>query len=239
VWSNVAQGDGGSLQGILNPLIPTMQWRTRAEDSVLARFWLQALGVDVIVVPGANSQEPYKDFPKPEVYAGWPLLRDDGEGNRYYSTARRVTGIVRIVNRLQIESLPPIPADNESVLLKAYVDAVEPEPPGGDDHSRTHYHWNNSDQWEIDSEIQPGESLLLQENYDPFWRATVDGRRQDIRRDPVGFMLLDLPPGKHLVQMTFETPLEVTLGRLLTFATLTLIGTLSYRRRLLRSKRSH
>jgi hypothetical protein len=239
VWSNVGQGDGGSLQGILNPLIPTIQWRMRGEDPVLVRFWLQALGVDVIVVPGANSQEPYKDLSKPEIYNGWPLLRDDGEGNRYYSTSRRVTGIVRIVNRLQIESLPPIPADNESVQLKAYVDAVEPEPLGGDDRFRTHYHWNNSDQWEIDSEIQPGESLLLQENYDPFWRATVDGRRQDIRRDPVGFMLLDLPPGKHLVQMTFETPLEVTLGRLLTFATLTLIGALSYRRRLLRSERSH
>jgi hypothetical protein len=226
-WFNVPQADGGSLQGILNPLMPTAQWRILAgNDPDLARYWLQALGVDVLIVPGPTSQEPYKDFVNPRMYADWPLLRDDGEGNRYYNVPRRVAGIVRIVDRTRIESIPRIPADNEKLQIQAYAGAVEALPPGGDDRDRTHYHWNGSDQWGVDAQIQPGESLLLQENYDPAWRAYVDGQVHAIQRDALGFMLLDLEPGQHSVRMAFETPAEVIAGRLLTLFTLVLMGVL-------------
>jgi hypothetical protein len=227
VWSDVPQADGGSLQGILNPLIPTAQWRLlRDKDPLLARNWLQALGVDVIVVPGPQSQERFQELVKSVMYDDWPLVRDDGEGNRYYSTGRRVPGIVRIVNRSRIESLPPIPSDNEQLQIQAYASAVEAVPSGGDDRQRTRYRWNGSDQWQIEAQIQPGESLLLQENYDPYWRAYVDGQPQTIRRDALGFMLLDLTPGQHTARLVFETPAEVTIGRLLTLVSLLAIAIL-------------
>src|SRR5580704_9762254 len=207
VWSNVAQADGGSVQSILNPLIPTAQWRIlHDQDPELARNWLQALGVDVVVVPGPRSQEPYKDFAKAgATYAAWPLVRDDGEGNRYYSTGRRAPGIVRIVDRSRIDSIPPMLRDDEQVQIRAYALAVESVPPGGDDRERVRYHWSGSDQWEIEAQLQPGESLLLQENYDPYWRAYVDGQPQKIRQDALGFMLLDLSAGQHTARVAFET----------------------------------
>jgi len=232
VWSNVPQADGGSLQGILNPLVPTAQWRILGDNNpALARDWLQALGVDVLVVPGPHSQEPFKDLSNSAMFAGWPLVRDDGEGNRYYSTGRRVPGIVRIVGRSRINSLAPIPRENEEPQVRAYVLAVESLPPGGEDRDRTRDRWNGSDQWQIEAHLQPGESLLLQENYDPYWRAYVDGRPQTVRQDSLGFMLLDLTPGQHAIRLVFETPTEVTVGRSLTLLSLILILVLSYQAR--------
>ena len=231
-WFNVPQVDGGSMQGILNPLISIPSWRIHAgSDPEHALYWLQALGVDILVVPGATSQEPYKDIVHPEVYTGWSLLRDDGEGNRYYNIPRRAPGIVRIVDRARMGAVPAIPADNEKTQIRAYADAVETLPPGGDDRERSGYHWNGSDQWEVEAEVQPGESLLLQENYDAGWKAFVDGQAQTIRRDALGFMLIELLPGKHSIRLVFETPAEIMIGRLFTLTTVMALGALAWARR--------
>ena len=69
---------------------------------------------------------------------------------------------------------------------------------------------------------QSGEELLVQETYDPNWRAYVDGKLQTIRRDAAGLMLVDLPPGNHFVRMVFETPIEVLVGRAATCLTVAL-----------------
>jgi uncharacterized membrane protein YfhO len=58
--------------------------------------------------------------------------------------------------------------------------------------------------------------VLFQETYDSAWRAYENGRRLAIVRDPaMGFMLVDVPPGDHVIQMRFETPLENRIGQAL------------------------
>jgi hypothetical protein len=233
VWQDGQQADGGSQQGILNPLLPTAQWRIlHAVDPALARDWLQALGVDVLVVPGPSSKEPYKDFAPQQVQiyeALLPLLKDDGEGNRYYKIPRRAAGIVRVVDSSRFRALQPVPAEYENVRLRAYVDALEATPPPGDAPDRAHARWLNSDALDIEVESRTGEALLVEESYDPYWRAYVDGRALSIKPDAIGFMLVETPPGKHSVRMVFETPLEVFIGRALTLASLALIAFLLVR----------
>jgi uncharacterized membrane protein YfhO len=52
--------------------------------------------------------------------------------------------------------------------------------------------------------FRQGESLLVQETYDPDWRAYLGGRRLAIRRDAVGFLLVDVPPGEHDLRLVFR-----------------------------------
>ena len=94
----------------------------------------------------------------------------------------------------------------------------------GDPADRAHARWLNSDALDIEVESRGGESLLVQESYDPYWRAYVEGRRLSIKPDAMGFMLVETPPGKHSVRMVFETPLEVIIGRVLTLVSLALIA---------------
>jgi len=225
-WHDGQQVDGGSMQGILNPLLPGSQNEMlHSSDPQLARDWLVALGVDILVVPGPSSREHYKDFffELARSYdVMFPLLRDDGEGNRYYAVPRRAPGIARVVDRAHFLALPPIPKDYGSDGLRSYVDALEATPPEGGADGRAEVRWLNSDALDVTVEPGEGESLLIEETYDPYWRAYVDGRRVPIQRDAIGFMLVDAPVGKHIVHMMFETPLELIAGRTLTLLALAL-----------------
>jgi hypothetical protein len=225
-WGDGLQADGGSMQGILNPVIPTGTYRIAHDpDGSTALHWLQALGVDIVVVPGPLSQEPFKEFVSPALFdKQFPLLYDDGTGNRFYRVPRREQGMVRIVDRGRVLAAPPVPKEYEAVQLAAYVDAIEAVPPGGGVQNRARAHWRGTDELEIRAEAQPGEALLVQETYDPYWRAYIEGRLQSIRRDALGLMVLDLPPGDHSIRMVFETPLEDYVGRVLSCITVILIA---------------
>jgi len=222
VWYDGQQADGGSQQGTLNRLIPTMQWRITQDSQQIARRWLQASGVDIVVVPGPSSQEHYKDFKASPMYhdALLPLLRDDGKGNRYYRVPRRAAGIVRVVDRTKLIAALTIPPVYDAEQVRAYVEAIEAVPPGGDAVDRARGRWQGSDELDVETEIGPGEALLVEETYDPYWRAYADGRAQAIHRDPAGLMLVDLPPGKHSLRLVFETPPEISVGRAVTVTTL-------------------
>lgn len=231
VWRNGLQADGGSMQGILNPLMPTATYRIAHDpDGSLTLHWLQALGVDIVVVPGPASQEPFKEFTNRPVFDHqFSLLYDDGMGNRFYRVPRRNPGIVRIVGRERVLAVPAVPKEYEAAQLAAYAGAIEAVPPGGGAPDRAHAHWRGTDELEIRAEAQPGEALLVQETYDPAWRAYADGRLISIQRDAVGLMLLDLPLGNHSIRMVFETPIEDYAGRALSCITLVLIVFLSWR----------
>jgi hypothetical protein len=43
--------------------------------------------------------------------------------------------------------------------------------------------------------------------------------------------MLDLPPGRHSLQLVFKTPLEISVGRAATFITLLLMILLGLRRK--------
>jgi uncharacterized membrane protein YfhO len=64
--------------------------------------------------------------------------------------------------------------------------------------------------------LNEGESLVVQESYDPAWRAYCQGRLVPIRKDAAGFMQVLVPPGDKEVRLVFETPLENVVGRILT-----------------------
>lgn len=216
VWRDGLQMDGGSQQGVLNPLFPAAQWRVVHDpDPELTRCWLQAFGVDIVVVPGAGSAEPYLDYTNAAMYGeNYPLLRDDGAGNRYYRVPRRAPGIVRIVDWSRVEHLAPVPNDSEKPALRAYAEAIETAPPGGALPGRIVSRWSGSDALDIWADLAGGEAVLIQQTFDRYWRAYVDGKREPVRADAVGFMLVHPAPGRHSIRVVFETPLETAVGRI-------------------------
>jgi hypothetical protein len=226
VWHNLPQMDGGSQQGLLNPNIVTAQYRIVSSDVELAKLWLKALAVDMAIVPESTSKEIYHDFPKtvtPLWRTSFPILRDDGEGNIYYRIDRRAHGTVRLVETARVQSVPPIPAEYEHAALRAYVNAIEAEPPAGNANGRVRMTRPNTDAIHVDASVAQGESILVQENYDPAWRAYDGGQTVRIEKDPIGFMLVHLPPGDHSVDLAFEPTTEIYAGRLLSCLSLLIV----------------
>jgi uncharacterized membrane protein YfhO len=81
----------------------------------------------------------------------------------------------------------------------------------------------NTDAIHLDASVAQGESILVQENYDPAWRAYDGGQPVQIEKDPIGFMLVHLPPGDHSVDLAFEPTPEIYAGRLLSCLSLLIV----------------
>jgi hypothetical protein len=101
VWSDNAQPDGGSSQGMLNQIIPIASWQIiRGNRADLAILWLRALGPDAVVVPDKSSLD------------------------------RVHPGIARIVDGRAITALgPPRGIDDVSTLGKYLAEVENPARP--------------------------------------------------------------------------------------------------------------
>ena len=209
-WHDLAQSGGGSEQGVLNQMVIPAHWQIlpgdQAEPSIL---WMQCLGVDAVVVHDKTSQEVYHDFQFPKKFAGvLPVLYDDGQGNVIYRVTRRSPGLARVVERARAQALEPYRKEAEMGFIRAYAAVVEQGPD-----SPATSAWDGPDVLRVRARVKPGEALLVLASYDPAWRAYSGQERLPIRKDVMGQMLIEAPPGEHDLRLVFETPLENRIGR--------------------------
>jgi hypothetical protein len=226
-WYDNPQTDGGSVQGLLNQTIPVATWQIRQGDRLEpAVLWLQALGTGAIIVPGKTSLDPYHDYPKPEKFASLPILFDDGHGTVIYAVPRLHPGIARIVDRAAMTGLAKIQGGADVAGLTNYVALVE-----NSAQNAATLTWPGLDEAEIDAETERGQSVLVQETWDPAWHAFENGKELPLRmEDKMGFMLIDAPEGKHKIRIRFETPLENRAGQVLFVLTGIVVAGLVIRR---------
>jgi hypothetical protein len=219
-WHDEAQIGGGSEQGVRNPIIIRAFWETMlapaAETSIL---WMQCLGVDAVVVHDKNSQEVYHDFQHPKKFAGvLPVLFDDQQGNMIYKVPRRFPGLARVVDGARAAALKPHTLEQEEPLIRAYAGLLENGPD-----SPALSSWEGTDALRIRARLRPGESLVVLASYDPAWHAYSRGSPLPIRKDAMGQMLIEAPPGEHDLRLVFETPLENHIGRILSIVSAILL----------------
>jgi hypothetical protein len=211
-WHDLAQVDGGSDQGVLNPQVVHGHWEILlGTNPEMAVRWLTALGADAVIVPEKQSQEVFHDFRDHDKFAGvLPVLYDDGQGNVIYQVPRRYPSLARVVDRAQIRAVKPLEQTNLA-LLRAYTRVIE----GGPD-ARTMTSWNGTDTLRVHARVEQGQSVLVQVTYDPAWHAYANHQPLRVERDAgANFSVIDVPPGEHDIRFVFETPLENRVGWLL------------------------
>ena len=214
-WHSLPQVGGGSEQGVLNLASVVAQWMVTGDPNPeLPIAWLQAVGADAVIVHDERSQEIYHDFPHPRKFAGrLPVLYDSGEGDVIYRVPRRYPGLARVVETRRLDAVPPFSTQPTNESVRPYADAVEQGPD-----RRVRWRREGTRVMHVSGTLGEGESFLVQESYDPYWRAYGEGRRLPVRKDPMGFLLIEAPPGGHDIRLVFELPLENLLGRILSAA---------------------
>jgi hypothetical protein len=219
-WHDLAQVGGGSEQGLLNSQVEPAQWETNlGPDPKPTILWMQSMGVDAIYVADKQSQEIFKDFQFPHKFDGiLPVLFDDQQGNVIYKVPRRWPDRIRVVETAKLMAVKPPRYNDDMERLRAYTDAIEngPDSPAtlrraGTDAMRGH------------AKVGPGQSVLVQETYDPAWHAWSGGTPLVVRKDAMDMMVIDAPPGDHEIFIAFLTPLENKVGRVLALLALATI----------------
>ncbi len=226
-WHDLNEMSGGSEQGLLNPVVYESLWEINlGTNPDLVLLWLKAMAVDAIYAAGPASEDPFKDVHNTERFSALPLLWDDGQGNRLWSTQRRFAPRVRVVDTAALNAAPAAFNRLDIERLRTYVNVIEngPDSPVTIDRLST-------DAMLLHAKFDAGQSLLVQETWDPAWRATVDGNSLPVRKDQVGFMVIDPPPGDRTVRLEFTMPLENRVGWGLTALTLMALAALSLNRR--------
>jgi hypothetical protein len=208
-WYDLPQLGGGSEQGLLNVNTQWAQANAVAnDDAAVSIAWLQAMGTGAVYVDDKNSTEIYHDWSKSEKFEGkLEKLYDDRTGNRIYRVPRRYDPLARVVDAARIHAIAPNSPQTDYAALHRYVDAIERGPA-----APLNLHRIGTDGIRIRTQIESGQRLLVQETYDPAWRAYSVGRPVPISRDPMGFLLLDPGSGDHDILLRFETPFENRAG---------------------------
>ncbi len=210
-WHTMPQLDGGSQQGILNQrILAPIAYGGAVADKDRVLPWLDAMGVDVAIIPEKDSREYYHDIQHAEAWRTWglTLLHDDGKGNLIYRIPRPNPGIVHLVPASELDHVPVSRLEDREAPLQ-YLQVIHAG------RLPLIYQRLSNDEARIEAEFRPGESIVFQESFDPYWRAYVKGKAISVRRDPLGFVRVDVPSGKQSVTLRFETPAEMIAGRTL------------------------
>lgn len=196
---------------------PSSNWMTRALHDTWGRpaaLRLLQLGAVERVVSleredwlGAPRREVASVFARPlRVYdVPAPLPRALlVEGGRVVSDEEGYQALAR-------EALDP--------RLWVLLDGGRPRPPGPDAPGDVRPVERRADRLVYEVEARRAAWLVVQESWSAGWVARVDGRRQPLRRANLLFRAVEVPPGRHLVEMACR-PTPALLGGIVSLAAL-------------------
>jgi uncharacterized membrane protein YfhO len=119
-----------------------------------------------------------------------------------------------VVETGKLNALKPPRFNDDVEYLGAYADAIEKGPETPATLTR-----DGTDAMRVRAKVAPGQSIVVQESWDPAWQAWDGGQQLPLRKDVMGFMVVDAPPGDREIRIAFVTPLENRVGRIVTLAT--------------------
>ncbi len=220
-WRDLPEVTGGADQGAQTLMPSLARYQIRIEgDPQRDVYFLQALGADAIVLNDANSEEIYHEVVTPRKFTGLLPIIYDRHGDVVYRVPRR-PGLARVVEEQRISHLQPIPwYYKDKPQLRAYAETLEAiDTPA----TYTRPDLNNI---AISATTERGQSILMQENYDPGWKAFVDGKAVRIETDIIGFMRVRPDPGTHQVRFTYGMSTESRIGMWISIMSLLAVAVL-------------
>jgi hypothetical protein len=195
----------------------------------VAKLWLQAYGVDALVVPGPASPEPWKKFVEPTQFQSlFPLLWRERDTS-IYSVPRTYRSLASIVpeNRIVRRKLVSFFQLDE---IQPYVAAME------DSSSQADWEWLNNNAGLARGIARPGSVLSLHITYHPGWKAFVNNSPVRVAAD--GLEQIVVWPnctGPCEVKLIYDGGTEAKLTRVISVVTLLAAGLIAVlqRRRLI------
>jgi hypothetical protein len=223
VFADVPQVRGGVDFAFSNPWWAHVTYQVNTgSDAAIAQLWMQALPVRYVVVTGPASSEVYRDFADPKKFDGrLPVAFDQG-GVRIYEVSR--TGDPRLmVARIADLAAPSSAIDRDAI--SAYTKRI------ADGRAAIALESRGLGGWRAEVDVRDGEQVVLRQAFDTGWHAKVDGRAANVRADPIGQLLVDVPVGRHVLELDHAVHADFIAGLAVAIATGVIWAAIPLRRR--------
>lgn len=195
------------------------------EEVRVAMLWLKAFGVQAATVCGRKSPEFWKGNSSTKFDGLMPVLwrQEDTTVYRVPQRSLSLAHVIRAASVAQGAKAAPL----EIRELEKYVAALEdPELPLAD------MRWKTLRSAEIHAQVARGQVISVQECYHPGWSARANGRAASVRRDGMGFLLIDPRcDGPCTVELTYSGGWEYWLCRLVSCCALAVLASYAWRQR--------
>jgi hypothetical protein len=210
-WLNafypISQVRGGYEMGSVNDWWPHGAYQIReGREANLSQLWLEAMGVFCLLVHDETSREVFHDFGYPQKFAdleNWKKV-EDANGDSIYCLEG--SGLARLASKNFLELVSPRKGDDEASLLR-YVGYL------GDNVKFT---WKGKNRFFVEGKIRRDEVIRLAVSYTPFWRVLTSSSPVDIRKDPLGLLVIVPEKGQEDLSLEVEFyPLVDEIGGLM------------------------
>jgi hypothetical protein len=194
-WYNVftdnPQLQGGHAQHTVNSFIGIVAFTIYSgmnageRDAEYSMFWLKAFGAHDISVPGPDSSDHYKPFVHPRKFDGvLPLLWREA-GDSIYEVPSRSTSLAHVIPLAAVVERRPMHG-LDTAPVQAYVAALDdPRYP------LARFQWRGLGEADIEATVTPGQVVSVQITYERGWEAWANGRRQPLRGDAIGQLVIE------------------------------------------------
>jgi len=183
-FGDVRQYSGGSYATTPNTVQQRLSLELTGEAS-WEKFvvWMQAVGVDGVLIPGRQSPEFWKPFAKDVLAGHLPVLWEDRD-TRLYQIPR--------ARRTIVHSIPAL------VALEPYVAAIEdPAAP------ELRMEWLSNSRGLVRGAWRPGDKVLVHMNWHKGWKAYLNGTAVPTQADGLG-QLVATPGGAGELELVYS-----------------------------------
>ena len=187
-FSDTPQMEGCCLQGQSMPALDWVRYLAAHDadpaDTERTKPWLQALGVDAMVVSGPESTDGYKNIPHPERFGRvFPVLHQE-HGDTIYAVPRGRSTLAHVLRAEEvIPRRPNGQVDYSEVVRFAGTVSDDSRPAAG-------FEWLRGDTARIRANLRPGDVVSVQVAWFRGWKASVGGRQVPVAVDGLGFIAI-------------------------------------------------
>ncbi|MFH1367116.1 MAG: hypothetical protein ABIH38_03980 [Patescibacteria group bacterium] len=224
VWTDVPQVRGGSDQGATNLWFNHATYQINTSENApaglegfLAVSWLKAFNVSYLVFNMPSSREVFHDFKDPRKFEGILEEAYNKQGDIIYKIPLKNPSLAQVADQQELADLSPPLNAVDYQAIENYVGVVDEKAKPAD------FSWLSVREAEIKATLGPGEVISVQETYHDGWRAYASGQRVPIKKDVLGFMIIEPGIGNHTIKLKHGLTLDEYFGYFLTFMTFVLI----------------
>ncbi len=199
--------------------INTSENAPRGQEGKLALQLMRALNVSYFLVNGSGSPEIYQDWEKPSKFEGLAEVVYDYNGDKIYKVPLKNPSLAQLVDASEMENLKTPYNAVDVDPIEDYVEWVEDE-----NKPEVDFRWLSNQKAEIEADISEGEAISVQITYDKGWKAYLDGKKIETKKDAIGnLVVIPNDSGRRKILLVHKRTLNIWLGYLIFLITLFII----------------